>query len=137
MLDNTNTVSIQFGKLTTDKIDIGGSNVTSASGGLDITGLAIDGTSCALTALSSLNDAINTKDTARAALGYKMNRLEGTVNVMNIQAENLMAAESRVSDVDVAEEMASMTRNQVLAQAGIAMLSQANTMPQMALSLLR
>jgi flagellin len=57
--------------------------------------------------------------------------------VLNIQAENLQASESRVSDVDVATEMAEMTRNQVLAQAGISMLAQANTMPQMALQLLR
>lgn len=138
MLDDaTKTVSIQFGKLSTDKIDIAGSNITSAATGLKITGLAIGTTASALAALSKLSDAINIKDTARAALGYKMNRLEGTVNVMNIQAENLMTAESRVSDVDVAEEMASMTRNQVLAQAGISMLTQANSMPQMALSLLR
>ncbi|MDD5134952.1 MAG: flagellin, partial [Phycisphaerae bacterium] len=137
MLDNTDTVSIQFGKLSTDKIDITGSNLTSASGGLALTGLAIDGTSCATTALSTLDTAISTKDSARAKFGYKMNRLEGTVNVLNIQAENLMTAESRVSDVDVATEMAEMTRSQVLAQAGVAMLAQANTMPQMALTLLR
>ena len=137
MLDNTTAVSIQFGKLTTDKIDVSGSNVTSASGGLNITGLSIGSAASAQTALASLDTAIGTKDTARAALGYKMNRLEGTVNVMNIQAENLMTAESRVSDVDVATEMAAMTRNQVLAQAGISMLTQANTMPQMALALLR
>ena len=66
-----------------------------------------------------------------------MNRLECTVEVLNIQSENLMAAESRISDVDVATEMAAMTRNQVLANAGVAMLAQANTMPRMALSLLR
>ena len=66
-----------------------------------------------------------------------MNRLESTNAVLNIQAENLMASESRISDVDVATEMASLTRNQVLSQAGISMLAQANTMPQMALSLLR
>ncbi|MCP4257087.1 MAG: flagellin, partial [Planctomycetes bacterium] len=65
------------------------------------------------------------------------NRLEGTISVLNIQSENLLAAESRVSDVDVATEMAEMTRNQVLAQAGISMLAQANAMPQMALNLLR
>ena len=53
------------------------------------------------------------------------------------EAENLMTAESRVSDVDAATEMAAMTRNQVLAQAGVSMLAQANMMPQMALSLLR
>ena len=56
--------------------------------------------------------------------------------VVGIQAENLTAAESRISDVDVATEMANMTRNQVLAQAGISMLAQANSMPQMALKLL-
>jgi flagellin len=66
-----------------------------------------------------------------------MNRLQSTNAVLNIQAENLLAAESRISDVDVATEMAKMTRNQVLSQAGIAMLGQANGMPQMALSLLR
>ncbi len=66
-----------------------------------------------------------------------MNRLEGTISVLNIQSESLMAAESRISDVDVATEMAEMTRNQVLAQAGISMLAQANAMPTMALTLLR
>ncbi|MBN2269306.1 MAG: hypothetical protein JXN61_01750, partial [Sedimentisphaerales bacterium] len=136
MLDNTDTVSIHFGELTSDKIDVTGSNMTSASGGLAITGLTIDTTASAKAALASLDTAIGTKDTARAKFGYKMNRLEGTVNVLNIQAENLLTAESRVSDVDVATEMAEMTRNQVLAQAGIAMLSQANAMPQMALNLL-
>jgi flagellin len=136
MLDNTDTVSIHFGALTSDKIDIAGSNMTSASGGLAITAVAIDTAASAKAAVSSLEAAIGTKDTARAKFGYKMNRLEGTVNVLNIQAENLLTAESRISDVDVATEMAAMTRNQVLAQAGIAMLSQANAMPQMALSLL-
>ena len=65
-----------------------------------------------------------------------MNRLEAATSVIDIQAENLLAAESRVSDVDVATEMAKFTRNQVLAQSGISMLAQANTMPQMALRLL-
>ena len=132
------TVSIQFGKLDTDNLDITASNMTSAAAtGLNTTGLSIEGTSCALTALSRLDEAISLKDTARAKFGYKMNRLEGTISVLNIQSENLQAAESRVSDVDVATEMAEMTRNQVLAQAGISMLAQANAMPQMALTLLR
>jgi flagellin len=137
MLDNSATVSIHFGELTSDKIDVTGSNMTSASGGLNITALAIDTAASAKAALTSLGTAIDLKDTARSKFGYKMNRLENTVNVLNIQAENLMAAESRVSDVDVATEMAAMTRSQVLAQAGISMLAQANTMPQMALTLLR
>ena len=137
MLDNSANVSIHFGKLTTDNISIAGSNITSASSGLNITGLTISDVASAKNALVTLDSAISTKDTARAKFGYKMNRLEGTISVLNIQAENLQAAESRVSDVDVATEMAEMTRNQVLAQAGISMLAQANTMPQMALTLLR
>ena len=137
MLNNSGTVSIHFGELTTDKIDIVGSILTSAAGGLGITGLTIHKAESAVAALATIDTAIGTKDTARARFGYKMNRLEGTISVLEIQAENLMAAESRVSDADVALEMAEMTRNQVLAQAGTAMLAQANSMPQMALTLLR
>jgi flagellin len=137
MLDNSATVAIHFGKLSTDNIEIAGSNMTSASDALAITGLAISNVTSAKAALTTLDLAISTKDTARAKFGYKMNRLEGTIQVLNIQSESLMAAESRVSDVDVATEMAEMTRNQVLAQAGISMLAQANAMPQMALTLLR
>jgi flagellin len=84
-----------------------------------------------------IDAAIETKDSYRAKLGYWMNRLEYAGSVLDVQAENLMAAESRISDVDVASEMSMMTRNQVLAQAGISMLAQANSMPQMALSLLQ
>ncbi len=103
-------------------------NVDGAGTSLDIT------TSGAITAIDS---AISTKDAYRAELGYKMNRLETAASVLQVQSENLSAAESRISDVDVAAEMSAMTRNQVLAQAGIAMLGQANSMPQMALSLLQ
>jgi flagellin len=137
MLDNSAAVAIHFGKITTDNISITGSNVTSASTGLNITGLTIADVASAKNALVTLDSAINTKDTARAKFGYKMNRLEGTISVLGIQAENLQASESRISDVDVATEMANLTKTQVLAQAGISMLAQANTMPQMALSLLR
>ncbi|MFP4355093.1 MAG: flagellin [Phycisphaerae bacterium] len=88
-------------------------------------------------ALNTIWAAIKTKDEFRAKMGYLMNRLESAISVVDIEAENLLAAESRISDVDVAVEMAAMTRYQVLAQAGISMLGQANTMPQMALSLLQ
>jgi len=91
----------------------------------------------AVTALGKVATAIGLKDTARAAFGYKINRLQSTGEVLAIQQENLMTAESRISDVDVATEMATLTRNQVLAQAGTAMLAQANSIPQMALTLLR
>ncbi len=107
------------------------------TGGGATAGLNILTTAAAITALESIGTAISAKDTARASFGYKMNRLESTIAILDIQAENLMAAESRISDVDVATEMATLTRTQVLSQAGIAMLAQANSMPQMALTLLR
>ncbi|OHB65369.1 MAG: hypothetical protein A2Y76_13195 [Planctomycetes bacterium RBG_13_60_9] len=110
--------------------------VSDATGGADA-GVNILDTDAAESALKSLATAIGLKDTARAAFGYKINRLESTGEVLGIQMENLMAAESRISDVDVATEMAELTRNQVLAQAGTAMLAQANSIPQMALGLLR
>ena len=131
----TATISIQFGAANTDKIDITGSDMTSSALGLSTA--SISTAASARAALATVGTAITTKDAARAAFGYKMNRLESTISVVNNQTENLMASESRISDVDVATEMATMTRNQVLAQAGVAMLAQANTMPQMALSLLR
>lgn len=100
------------------------------------TAISIDSAANAETALGALDTAIDAKDAIRAEFGYLMNRMEQAGRVLNIQAENMLAAESRISDVDVATEMASMTRNQVLAQAGVSMLAQANAMPQMALQLL-
>ena len=137
MLDNSASVSIQFGKLSTDNVSITGSNLTSASSGLNITGLTISNATSAQSAVTALDTAITTKDTARGTFGYKINRLENVISVLNIQAENLQAAESHISDVDVAMEMSEMTRNQVLAQAGISMLAQANAMPEKALKLFK
>ncbi|MCK4886690.1 MAG: flagellin [Planctomycetes bacterium] len=135
MLDNSASVSISFG--STDTISVTGANLTTSGLGIASTSIDITNAANATTALAAIGSAIDTKDSARAAFGYKMNRLESTVSVLNIQKENLESAESRISDVDVATEMANMTKNQVLAQTGIAMLAQANAMPQMALSLLR
>ncbi len=87
-------------------------------------------------ALDAIGKAITVKDQTRAALGATQNRLENTVSNLQIQGENLQAAESRISDVDVATEMTQFVRSQVLTQAGVAMLSQANSLPQMALSLI-
>jgi flagellin len=87
-------------------------------------------------ALSALDAAINKKDIARAGLGAIQNRLENTITNQQIQAENLQAAESRISDVDVATEMTEFTRNNILALAATAMLAQANSLPQLALQLI-
>ena len=131
-------VKIQVGSGSTANVDyIEVNKVDVSKTGLSINSLEITDVAKAQSALAALGTAIEAKDEARASFGVKMNRLENTVAVLSIQAENLAAAESRISDVDVATEMAKMTRNQVLAQAGISMLAQANTMPQLALSLLR
>jgi flagellin len=135
MLDSaatTNAATIHFG--VGSSITVNAVNVTSSALGIASTSLTTAAN--AQTALSSVGTAITRKDSARASIGYMMNRLQSTYSVLNISAENMMASESRISDVDVATEMAQLTRNQVLSQAGIAMLTQANGMPQMALRLL-
>lgn len=89
------------------------------------------------TALSVIDDAINDITTMRGNMGAAMNRLAITTANLATAVENLSAANSRIRDVDVAEETASLTRNQILTQAGVSILSQANQAPQVALSLLR
>ena len=86
-------------------------------------------------ALDAINNAIIEKDKVRAHLGALQNRLENTITNLNVQAENLQAAESRIRDVDVATEMTEFTRQQILTQTAVAMLSQANSLPQMAMQL--
>ena len=87
-------------------------------------------------ALDAITNAIISKDKIRAHLGAMQNRLENTITNLNTQAENLQAAESRISDVDVATEMTQFVRNQILSQSAVAMLSQANSLPQMAMKLI-
>ncbi|MCA1945449.1 MAG: flagellin [Desulfovibrio sp.] len=87
-------------------------------------------------ALDRIERAIVSKDNIRANLGALQNRLENTISNLEIQAENLQAAESRISDVDISLEMTEFVRQQVLTQAAVAMLSQANSLPQMALQLI-
>ena len=86
--------------------------------------------------LDRIDIAIANKDKIRAQLGALQNRLENTITNLTTQAENLQAAESRISDVDVATEMTEFVRQQILAQSAVAMLSQANSMPQMAMQLI-
>ena len=87
-------------------------------------------------ALVGLTNAVVSKDKIRAHLGALQNRLENTISNLTTQSENLQSAESRISDVDVATEMTSFVRNQILTQSAVAMLSQANSMPQMAMQLI-
>jgi len=115
---------IRMGDMRTESLGLGSTNV------------AVSTQHAAQTALEVINTAINRKDNMRAQLGAVQNRLENTISNISIQAENLQAAESRISDVDVALEMTEFVRNQVLAQSAVAMLAQANSLPQMALRLI-
>jgi flagellin len=90
----------------------------------------------AQTSLSVIDDALVNVNSVRADLGALQNRLQSTINNLSISDENLSAANSRIRDVDVAEESSEMTRNQILMQSGTAVLSQANVMNRMALKLL-
>jgi flagellin len=111
---------------------------TTANGnhGVNGAGYSISTQQGAQQALDAINAAITSKDNIRASLGALQNRLENTITNLRIQAENVQAAESRISDVDVATEMTNFVRNQILTQASVAMLSQANSLPQMAMQLL-
>jgi flagellin-like hook-associated protein FlgL len=102
----------------------------------DWAGAHVRSQSHAQEALDAIQSAIERKDKVRAELGAYQNRLENTITNLEIQAENLQASESRISDMDMATEMTTFVKNQVLTQAAISMLSQANSLPQMALSLL-
>ena len=99
-------------------------------------GRSISTQALAQAALDSIQDAIISKDKIRANLGAIQNRLENTVTNLQIQAENIQAAESRISDVDVSQEMTEFVRQQILSSAAVSMLAQANSLPRMALQLL-
>jgi flagellin len=120
-------------------VQINSATASALGVGLGATGSAgrsISTQQLAQQSLDVLNKAIISKDKIRANLGSLQNRLENTVTVLEIQAENVQAAESRISDVDVATEMTEFVRNQILTQSAVSMLAQANSMPRMALSLM-
>ena len=109
--------------MDTATLGIGSSDITSRAG--------------ASSAITAVNTAINTVSTQRANLGAYQNRLEHKINNLNTSSENLQAAESRIRDIDMANEMTGYTKNNVLVQAATAMLAQANQAPQMVLQLLK
>jgi len=108
-----------------------------AASALGISGLDVASNGTATAAITSINSAIKTVSTQRSSLGANQNRLEHTIANLDNASENLQAAESRVRDVDMAKEMMSFTKNNILQQAAQAMLSQANQAPQNVLQLLR
>ncbi len=104
--------------------------------GLGLEGVKIQTQDQAQDALVSVNNAIVAKDKIRAEYGADQNRLENTQSALLIQAENIQASESRISDADIAQEMTTFVRNQVLTQSAIAMLAQANSVPNMVMRLI-
>ncbi len=119
--------------ITVDSSDPNATNITWAA---QNRGRSISTQALAQNTLSALNEAIISKDKIRASLGALQNRLENTITNLSIQAENMSAAESRISDVDVAQEMTEFVRNQILTQAAVAMLAQANSLPRLAMQLI-
>ena len=121
---------VRIGNATASALGLGNSVAATKAG------YTISTQSAAQAALEAIDLAVQSKDTVRAGLGAVSNRLSNTISNLSIQAENLQAAESRISDVDVATEMTEFTRNQILTQAAVAMLAQANSLPQLALQLI-
>jgi flagellin len=116
-----------------DSADVITVDVAASLAAVDVA--ALDITSA--TASDDVQAEITAISTQRASLGALQNRFEHTVNSVNVAIENLSASESRIRDTDMAQEMVSFTRAQILSQAGTAMLAQANQAPQGVLSLLR
>jgi flagellin len=118
-----NTLTMDLNQLTISALGISSVNVSTSAN--------------AQSALSNIDSAISAVATARAEYGSLQNRFEATIANLEISSENLTAAESRIRDADIAYETSQFTKNQVLVQTGIAVLAQANTLPQQALALLQ
>jgi len=137
----TNSVTFQIGVYANNTISVTLEDLTAeslgliSSGGSNISIVGIDGTN-ARAVISKIEQAIQTVSEQRAAFGAVQNRLEHTINNLGVNVENLSASESRIRDADMAKEVTSFTRNQILVQAGTAMLAQANAVPQNVLRLL-
>ena len=138
---STNHILIQVGLDSTShsrinlntEVDLG--QMTST--GLSIHELSVTSADAALTALEQVNTSIGTLTAGRGKIGAVQNRLVRTISTISIAVENLSAAESAIRDADIAEEVALLTRNQILVQAATAMVGQANLIPQSVLQLLQ
>jgi flagellin len=132
----TATVSFQVGANTGEQITADTSTISGLSTIAGLTSATADATVDAIT-IDNVDTAIQAVSTRRADLGASQNRLEHRLNNLGAYQENLVASESRIRDVDMAQEMVNFSKLQILQQAGTAMLAQANQSPQGVLSLLR
>jgi len=134
----TGAITLQVGidNVGGDKLGIQMSTIAASQGALSISTLSVGSTTSALGAIASIDAAINTVNTARAELGATQNRLESALSQATTYSENLAASYSQIMDLDYASESATMTRYQIMQQAGVAALGQAKAIPQSVLSLL-
>ena len=133
----SNGLTLQVGNTADqhNRVNISINNM--GAGGLGLSGVDISSLESAQSALSLIRDATNTVSSQRASLGAMQNRQEHTINSLGVTVENLMNAESRIRDTDMAREMMNFTRSNILTQASQAMLAQANAVAGNFLSLLR
>lgn len=131
----TTALNFQIGANTGQTIAV--TIATADAAALTISGISVGSSELANQAIASIDNAITAISENRAKLGAIQNRLEHTIANLQVAAENLAASESRIRDVDMAQEMMYFTKTQILQQAGVAMLAQANMAPQSILQLLR
>lgn len=129
------SANFQIGANQGQTLNLSIENMSASALGVRI--LQVGTTSQAATAIKVLDGAISTVSAERAKLGANTNRLEHTIANLGTSSENLTSAESRIRDVDMAKEMSTFSKNNILAQAAQAMLAQANQQPQQVLQLLR
>ena len=127
--------NLQVGSLKGQTIKISISNMNAKT--LGVSGLTVDKNSTAGISMSKIQAAIDKVSTQRSNLGALQNRLEHTINNLDTTSENTSAAESRIRDTDMADEMVRYSKNNILSQAGNSMLAQANQQTQGVLSLLQ
>ena len=140
LLNSGSTFTFQVGAGTTsnDQISVSTADIQASTLAIDSSSINISGgASTALAAITNLDSAINTITTTRAGFGAALNRTQAVISSLQIAVENQSAARSRITDTDFAAETANLSRNQILQQAGTAMLAQANALPQQVLTLLR
>lgn len=130
-------LTLQIGDTSDDfnKLTVSVKSMSAKSLGID--GVDLSTQAGAANAIKDIKTAINTVSSTRGDLGALQNRLEHTINNLGVTSENMTAAESRIRDVDMAQEMMNYTKNNILVQASQAMLAQANQLPQGVLQLLR
>jgi flagellin len=134
--DGSGNMVFQVGTRNTVNDQIQIALVDQDSTSLGVAALQVDSLTNSQNAIGTIDTALQTLATDRASLGSTQNQLTAAVDNLSITIENLTAARSQITDTDVASESAEFTKNQVLMQAGTAMLSQANGLPQLALRLL-